>query len=207
MMIHPILRRLKIAAVAAILSSMVLHAAQSNIDYITEEEEDLIRDAQGLQARVTPLRFAKGQLQHQKRGFIYQIQRYVHDHDEFLYLLTFCLPRYLDQDFDHKMVTLFHELYHIGPAFDGDLRRHEGRYHLHSHSKCDYDRLAADLARRYLADNPDPRLSSFLRLNFQQLCERHGKVIGVVVPRPKLVPLIPHPIPSAARHADKRHRV
>jgi hypothetical protein len=53
MTIRPIFRRLKIAAVAAILSSIVLHAAQSNIDYITEEEEDLIRDAQGLQARIT----------------------------------------------------------------------------------------------------------------------------------------------------------
>jgi hypothetical protein len=163
------------------------------------------RRLHGLQARVTPLRFASGQLQRQRRGLIYQIQRYVHDHDEFLYLLTFCLPRYLDQDFDHKMVTLFHELHHMSPAFDGDLRRHEGRYHLHSHSKCEYDKLAADLARRYLADNPDPRLSAFLRLNFQQLCERHGNVVGVVVPRPKLIPLIPQPIPSAARHAETRH--
>jgi hypothetical protein len=160
------------------------------------------RQLHGLQARVTPLRFAQGELQRRRRGFVYQIQRYVHDHNEFLYLLTFCLPRFLDQDFDHKMVTLFHELYHIGPAFDGDLRRHEGRYHLHSHSKCAFDRQASDFARRYLAENPDPRLSAFLRLNFEQLCQRHGKVTGVVVPRPKLIPLIPQPIHSAARHSE-----
>ena len=164
------------------------------------------RQLHGLQARVTPLRFADGQLQRRQRGFVYQIQRYLNDHDEYLYLLTFCLPRYLDQDFDHKLVTLFHELYHIGPAFDGDLRRHEGRYHLHSHSKCDYDRLSAEFARQYLADRPDPRLSAFLRLNFEQLCERHGKVVGVVVPRPKLIPLIPQPSLSAAQFTPHASR-
>ena len=96
-----------------------------------------LRGLHGLQARVTPLRFADGNLQKRHRGFIYQIQRYFNDETEYLYLLTFCLPRFLDQDFDHKMVTLFHELYHIGPKFDGDLRRHtldpEGAQDLDQH--------------------------------------------------------------------------
>jgi hypothetical protein len=162
-----------------------------------------LRGLHGLQARVTPLRFADGELRKRHRGFIYQIQRYFNDETEYLYLLTFCLPRFLDQDFDHKMVTLFHELYHIGPKFDGDLRRHEGRYHIHSHSKCDYDRHAAELARSYLAEKPDPRLSSFLRLNFEQLHKRHGKVVGIVVPRPRLVPLAALNGRAAARHADE----
>ena len=30
---------------------------------------------------------------------------------------------FLDQTFEEKLVTVFHELYHISPAFDGDLRR------------------------------------------------------------------------------------
>lgn len=157
----------------------------------------------GLQARVTPLRFEQGQLRKRQNGFVYQIQRYFQGDDEFLYLLTFCLPRFLDQDFDHKMITLFHELYHMSEAFDGDLRRHTGRYHLHSHSKHEYDRHASDLARAYLADNPNPRLSAFLRLNFQQLQERHGKVVGIVVPRPKIIPLFLQPNRAAARHADE----
>lgn len=161
------------------------------------------RSLHGLQARVTPLRFQDGQFQRRQNGFVYQIQRFFDGDTEFLYLLTFCLPRFLDQDFDHKLITLFHELYHIGAAFDGDLRRHVGRYHLHSHSKHEYDRHAAEFARQYLADNPDPRLSSFLRLNFHQLHERHGKVLGVVVPRPKLIPLLPQSTRSAARHADE----
>jgi hypothetical protein len=119
----------------------------------------------------------------------FQVQRYFHGATEFLYLVTFCLPRFLDQDFDDKMVTLFHELYHISPAFDGDLRRHHGRYSVHSHSQRRYDAHMAELAREYLSCGPDPRLLGFLRLNFGQLARRHGSVTGVVVPRPKMVPV------------------
>jgi hypothetical protein len=153
------------------------------------------RGRHGLQARVTPLRFPKGHLLRTRRGVSYQVQRYFLGEHEFLYLLTFCLPRFLDQDFEDKLVTLFHELFHISPEFDGDLRRHEGRYHLHSSSKKAYDREMADYARAYLQTRPDPRLLAFLRLNFTQLRERHGQVLACMVPRPKLVPV---PTPQAA---------
>jgi hypothetical protein len=144
----------------------------------------------GLQARVTPLRFPHGSLTRPRRGVTYQVQRYFHGEQEFLYLMTFCLPRFLDQDFDDKFVTLFHELFHISPAFDGDLRRHEGRYHLHTHDQHGYDKHMAHLARAYLAGRPDDRLYAFLRLSFGQLQRRHGSVTGIVVPRPKIVPLV-----------------
>jgi hypothetical protein len=145
--------------------------------------------AHGLQARVTPLRFHGGELFRRHRGITYRVQRYrVHGH-EILYLMTFCLPRFLDQDFDEKFVTLFHELYHISPQFDGDLRRHAGRYAVHTRSQRGYDEQMAHLARAYLADGADPKLHGFLRLNFAQLRHRHGHVLGTVVPRPKLIPV------------------
>lgn len=143
----------------------------------------------GLQARVTPLRFPDGDLVRRRRGTPYQVQRFFVDQVEMLYLVTFCLPRFLDQSFDDKFITLFHELYHISPAFNGDLRRHGGRYDLHSHSKHAYDRLMAQFAREYLNAGPDRALHGFLRLNFAQLEYRHGGVAGVVVPRPRLIPV------------------
>jgi predicted metallopeptidase len=143
----------------------------------------------GLQARVTPLRFHEGRLRRRRRGISYQVQRYFVGDQEMLYVLTFCLPRFLDQSFDDKFITLFHELYHISPAFDGDLRRHHGRYAIHSHSKRCYDEYMAELARSYLGNGAAPELHAFLRLNFAQLQQRHGHVVGVVVPRPKLIPI------------------
>jgi hypothetical protein len=145
----------------------------------------------GLQARVTPLRFPRGELVRQRRGVTYQVQRYFLGTTEFLYLVTFCLPRFLDQSFDDKLVTLFHELFHISPAFNGDLRRHEGRYSVHSHSQKRYDEHMAQMAREYLAMRPDPALHAFLRLDFAQLQRRHGCVVGIMVPRPKVIPVTP----------------
>jgi hypothetical protein len=141
----------------------------------------------GLQARVTPLRFRHGRLVKRKGGVLYQVQRYVVDGKDMLYLITFCLPRFLDASFDDKFITLFHELYHISPAFEGDLRTSEGR--LHSPSKRAYDAQMAGLARAYLASGADPALHAFLRLDFVQLCHRHGGVVGVMVPRPRLLPV------------------
>ena len=144
----------------------------------------------GLQARVTPFRFRHGQLTRRRRcGGLYQVQRYFVNGREMLYLVTFCLPRFLDQEFDDKFITLFHELYHISPDFEGDLRRHEGRCALHSRSKRLYDDHMAHLARAYLSNGADRSLHDFLRLGFAQLQHRHGSVVGVVVPRPRLLPV------------------
>jgi hypothetical protein len=143
----------------------------------------------GLQARVTPLRFPGGNLVRATRGRAYQVQRYVVAGREMLYLMSFCLPRFLALSFDEKFVTIFHELYHIGPRFDGDLRRHRGRYCLHTGSKAGYDARMAELADSYLARGASSRLHGFLRFTFDELRARHGRVVGVAVPRPKILPL------------------
>jgi len=135
------------------------------------------------------MRFRNGALTRRHGRTDYQVQRFRVDGREILYVMTFCLPRFLDLDFDEKLITLFHELYHIGLEFDGDLRRHNGRYNVHSHSKKDYDKHMGQLARQYLSQGADDSLHAFLRLNFAQLLDRHGEVVGVVVPRPKLLPL------------------
>ncbi len=151
----------------------------------------------GLQARVTPLRFRNGSLTRRHGTVEYQVQRFFVDGQEMLYVLTFCLPRFLDQSFEEKLVTVFHELYHVSPEFDGDLRRHPGRYAVHSRSKDGYDREMAILVKEYLASHPDPEIFSFLRSGYRELWERHGGIVGVVVPRPKLLP-VGQALPRAA---------
>jgi predicted metallopeptidase len=143
----------------------------------------------GLQAKIIPMRFHGGRLTRQRHGKVYQVQRYWVDGVEILYLINFCLPRFLDQSFDSKFVTVFHELYHIDPAFNGDLRRHGGRYSIHTHSQKDYDQQMAALAREYLNSGPDPALFAFLRLSFHQLQASHATITGTVIPAPKLVPV------------------
>lgn len=147
------------------------------------------RNGFGLQARVTPMRFRGGEPTRQLGGVRYQAQRYFVGGREMLYLVTFCLPRFLDQTFSEKLVTVFHELYHIGPRFDGDLRRHEGRYAVHTKSKRGYDEHMAELAKQYVVDHPDPEVFDFLRLSSKELVRARGGITAIAVPRPKMIPI------------------
>jgi len=155
---------------------------------------------QGLQARVTPLRFKNGERVRTHRGIPFQVQQFFHDQKEIMYVVTFCLPRFLNRSFDDKFVTIFHELFHISPRFDGDLRRHAGRYAIHTACQKRYDLEMLSMARDYLQRGADPRLHGFLRLNFAQLRRRHGQIVGHVVPRPKLIPLPQRSIDLSGRY-------
>jgi hypothetical protein len=148
----------------------------------------------GTWASLTPMRFAGGAETTTRRGRPYGIQRLVgEDGREMLYLLTFYLPRFLDQTFTEKLTTVVHELWHIGPAFDGDLRRHEGRCFAHGTSQRQFDELAARLGQRWLSLDPPQDLYAFLRLSFAELSEKHGGIYGCRIPRPKLIPILSNP--------------
>lgn len=143
----------------------------------------------GVQAKLTPLRFENGSLTTKKRGRTWSVQRVYLGRHEMLYLLTFYLPRFQDNTFREKMITVLHELYHISPKFDGDIRRFGGRYHAHSSSQKEYDRLMDRYVDEYLQMAPPSQLMKFLQVDFQKLRQHHGKIIGRRMPIPKLIPL------------------
>lgn len=143
----------------------------------------------GLQAKLTPLRFEGGSMVMRRRGRSWTIPRLYDGDRELLYILTFYLPRFLDHSFREKLITVFHELYHIGPEFDGDIRRHEGRYHVHSHSQKEYDEEMGRFVDRYLAGRPSPAVCGFLMKDFRGLQQQYGAVVGRQMPIPRLIPL------------------
>lgn len=143
----------------------------------------------GLQAKLTPMRFERGELTAVRNGREWTIQRLFHGELEVMYILTFYLPRFLQHSFREKMITVLHELYHISPLFDGDIRRLEGHYHVHSHSQKEYDRHMDVLVERYFKLNPPAHLYRFLEADFQTLHAQFGGVVGVRVPIPKLIPM------------------
>jgi predicted metallopeptidase len=144
----------------------------------------------GKHASLTALRFAGGAMETVWRGRRWRMP-IVKDlaGREMLYILTFYLPRFLNLPFETKLVTIFHELWHIGPRFDGDIRRFAGRCFAHSGSCRHYDAHARDLAHRWLALEPPEPLYEFLRHDFHELVRRHGRVLGQRFRVPKLVPV------------------
>ena len=153
--------------------------------------------AHGLQATLTPLRFEGGRLVTRRDGRFWTTQRlYDHSGREMLYLLTFYLPRFLNLPFREKLVTVLHELWHVGPLCDGDLRRYPGRCALHGPSLERYDAAMDRIADSWLADDPPVELYGFLRFNYEELVARHGAVRAVRVPAPKLIELGDEPCPG-----------
>lgn len=143
----------------------------------------------GLQAKLTPMRFEGGSLTTRRQGRLWTVQRLYQNDREMLYILTFYLPRFLEQSFREKMVTVLHELYHISPQFDGDIRRMDGRYHVHSHSQREYDQQMEQFVDQYLALRPPAELYEFLKSSFRSLERQHGGIVGMRVPIPKLIPV------------------
>lgn len=147
------------------------------------------RVSHGLQAKLTPMRFERGALQSTIRGQRWTVQRVVIDGREMLYLLTFYLPRFLNHDRREKLITVFHELFHISAEFDGDIRRFEGHYHVHTHSQKAYDAEMERFVEQYLAQRPPAALLEFLNHDFQTLQRRFGAIVGMKIPIPKLLPV------------------
>jgi hypothetical protein len=143
----------------------------------------------GTYASLTPMRFEAGSLYTDRRRRRYTVQRlFDPDGVEMLYILTFYLPRFMDIDLGEKLTTVLHELWHISPRFDGDIRRHPGRCYAHSRSQKEYDVAMADLARRWIALSPPEDLFAFLAHDFHQLRHLHGSVHGTKIRHPKLIP-------------------
>ncbi|MBN1394297.1 MAG: hypothetical protein JW959_04690 [Pirellulales bacterium] len=146
--------------------------------------------SQGLHATLSPMRFAGGRLHLFRRKRRWGMQRlFAPDGREMLYILTFYLPRFLDLPFREKLTTVLHELWHIGPKFDGDLRRLGGRCHAHGPSQKQYDAHMETLLDRWLSLDPPDSIYDFLRRDYQELSSLHGRVWGSKIPSPKLIPL------------------
>jgi hypothetical protein len=142
----------------------------------------------GIQASLTPLRFEHGLPTTRRRGSTWTIQRILDESGcEMLYLLSFYLPRFLELPWREKLATVIHELWHVSPDFNGDLRRHAGRCYAHSHSQRQYDLRVEQLLDRWLGLGPPEELHAFLRHNFRELERQHGPIYGLTIPSPKLI--------------------
>jgi predicted metallopeptidase len=148
------------------------------------------RVAHGRQASLTPLRFEAGAKSVTRDGTTYVCQSVVDAMGrEYLYILNFYLPRFLDHAFAAKIATIVHELWHISPQFDGDLRRHAGRCYAHGASHRKYEITIEEMAQKWLALEPPHPIYAFLEKNFHELAEEYGGLYGTHVPVPKLLPI------------------
>ncbi len=105
-------------------------------------------------------------------------------------LYSYLLPAPISQPvLEEKLITVFHELYHISPRFNGDIRRFSGACYMHTGSQKGYDQQMAIFAREYLEMQIPEDLLGFLRLSFAELQAQCGHVVGLRIAIPRLIPL------------------
>ena len=144
----------------------------------------------GVLASLTPMRFADGSHTTTRHGRQFTAQRlFGDDGHEYLYILTVYLPRLMTHSLKEKVHTLLHELWHISPDFNGDLRRFAGRCYAHGPSEKAYEAQVAQLADQWWNNDPPPELYAFLRFNFPGLQSSCGPIYGTKIPAPKLLPV------------------
>ena len=144
----------------------------------------------GMYAKIHPLRFESGSrtaLLRRRRGKVLcEITPVNRSGVEMLYVIYFLVPRFFNLPFREKMITIFHELYHISPAFDGDIRRFGGKNYAHGSSRKKYNAAMEALVNAYLEKLDDPAQLDFLEGDLAALRSRYDSLVGRKMAAPKL---------------------
>jgi hypothetical protein len=147
----------------------------------------------GVYARIVPMRFADGLATlDRRRGRYretYRMPTMNFQGRDILYLIYLLTPRFLRLSFQQKLCTIIHELYHISPACDGDIRRLPGRNFAHGASRRRFDERIEQFGAAYLATSPDPQLLAFLHSDEATWQKGELRLTGLSVPlpRPRLI--------------------
>ncbi len=141
----------------------------------------------GLYGKLIPLRFKDGSSLLRYRGKIYALPEITNNGSYCLYIIYFYMPRFFDLPWEEKLRVIFHELYHISPRFDGDIRRMGAVKTAHGHSKKHYDSLFDSELRLYKNIIHETPHVKFLALNTMELYTRYQIVTAVRMKHPRPV--------------------
>jgi hypothetical protein len=102
--------------------------------------------------------------------------------------MYFFVPRFIELTLTQKLQTVVHELYHISPEFNGDIRRFNGRCFAHGSSQKKYDKTVQQFTDYWLKQEPPEEIWSFLLFNYKTLTEKFGRLVGTRIKKPVLIP-------------------
>ena len=144
----------------------------------------------GVYAKIHPLRFPGGSRRDVVRRGHHQLHvempEVTRRGAEILYLIYFMVPRFFDLPLREKLITVCHELYHISPAFDGDLRRFPGRNFAHGSSRKKYNDLVSQSVDEYLLLRGEENLPRFLTSTMDELRRDCRAIVAQRIPAPRL---------------------
>ena len=143
----------------------------------------------GVLAKLRPLRFEGGEKTKTIRGREYRATNVEINGNDILYVVYFHLPRFLNHgDYMDKLATVFHELYHISPLFNGDIRRFPGKNFAHGNSRKKYNEIVKSYTEEYISPNEHNGSSEFLKYDYSGLKRKYGAIYGDMIRIPASKP-------------------
>jgi len=141
----------------------------------------------GLLARITPLRGEAGSrhLERCRGRYLetWEIPALHHNGREILYLVTLLMPRFLHLEPRERLTTILHELWHISPACDGDIRRFPGRRYAHGAKSHGFHDQVEALSDRFLSTATE--LPPLLSLSESDWQSGRYRLSGLRIQRPQ----------------------
>lgn len=140
----------------------------------------------GIYGKLVPLRFKDGSTVTEHRGAFFRMPEVSIRGNSMLYLIYFYMPRFFDLPIKEKINVIFHELYHISPDFNGDIRRMAAVKAIHGHSKEAYDAQFEDSMKAFAEYIEQTPYRNFLELNSRDMYRIFKKVTAtrMKLPRP-----------------------
>jgi len=135
--------------------------------------------------KLVPLRFKGGEELLYFRGRCYAMPRVFQGDTRILYLVYFYSPRFFDLPARDKLRVIFHELYHISPEFNGDIRRFGKGGSAHGNSKKKYDLRFDGELREFLDHIIDTPHWEFLAMDTGALFASYDRVVSHRMRTPK----------------------
>ncbi|HDP80611.1 MAG TPA: hypothetical protein ENN21_07200 [Spirochaetes bacterium] len=137
--------------------------------------------------KLVPLRFRGGAASLGYRGKTYTMPVVMRNGVEQRYIIYFYYPRFFDLSPLEKLRVLFHELYHISPDFNGDIRRMAPVKASHGGSRKGFDRNFQEELALFHAHISSTPYMKFLAMDAAALHRAFKKVTGTRMKTPRPV--------------------
>jgi hypothetical protein len=135
------------------------------------------RDGRGATyGKLLPMRFKDGSPVIKHKNRFYTIPKLKINGHEIYYIIYFYVPKFFDLSAKEKIRVIFHELYHINPEFNGDIRRMGKVKSAHGHSKKAFEQNYIDYAESFFKSIYDTPYCNFLAMNSYDLKKYFCKI-------------------------------
>lgn len=181
------------------IMTLILHEAIQKTDCFNKFDINRILVAgsknkkeskRGTYSKVVPLRFKNGKSVIRYEGHNYCIPKIKVSGTEILYIIYFYMPSFFNLNAEEKIKVLFHELYHISPDFNGDIRRIGSVKYAHGHSGKKFEENYLSHAEKFFSYIKKTRYFDFLTMNFADFNRHFSKIKINRVKKPKPIKLV-----------------